>query len=241
MASSPLLVKSQDGEFGLFVGASYYNGEFNPSKQIIPVAKPAAGIFYDAHLNSRYTFRTIGTYGKLAADDNLTDIGMNNFRDMSFEATVLDLSGQIMFNFLPFGNTFNVKHYTPYIFVGLSIFNVNPKVSALSSDTVITAYPKESSSDNVTSVAMPFGLGFKAIMGNFTFGLEWNFRKTWTDRIDGLENQYLTGNTYDDPIQYNQPQGYQRGIFNTNDWYSFIGLTVSFRPSPAKNACPTSY
>ena len=228
---------SQKSGFGLFLGGSYYNGEFNPSRHVV-VSNPALGIFYDSHLNSRYTFRTIASYGKLTGSDADFDIGLNNFRNMSFEARVLDLSGQIHFNFIPFGNTLNVKPYTPYIFVGLAIFNVNPEVTALSSDTVNTAYPKEESSENFTSIAMPFGVGFKAIFGTITLGIEWNFRKTWTDKVDGLENQYLSGNTYEDPIQYNQPQGFQKGIYNTNDWYSFIGLTISYRPRPQKNACP---
>ena len=229
---------AQGGEFGVFVGGSYYIGEFNPSKHVISVSKPAFGIFYDAHLNSRYTFRTIGTYGTLEADDHLHDIGLNNFRDMGFTARVLDLSGQLEFNFLPFGNTLNVKPYTPYIFVGLSIFNVNPNVTSLETDSATTAYPKGESSSTLTSVALPFGAGFKAIFGNLTLGIEWNIRKTWTDNIDGLDNQYDVGNTYDDPIQYHQPQGFQKGLFNTNDWYSFIGITLSFRPSAEKNACP---
>ncbi len=229
---------AQGGDVGIFVGGSYYLGEINPSKHIVQVSKPAFGLFYDAHLNSRYTFRTIGTYGKLEADDNLHDIGLNNFRDLSFKARVIDISGQLIFNFLPFGNTLNVKPYTPYIFVGLSVFNVNPQVSSLNSDSASTAYPKESYSSSITSVALPFGAGFKAILGNFTFGFEWNFRKTWTDLIDGLNNQYEIGNNYDDPIQYHQPEGFQKGIFNTNDWYSFIGITLSFRPSIEKNQCP---
>lgn len=224
-------------DLGIFLGGSYYNGEFNPSKHVV-VSQPAVGIFFDQHLNSRYSLRYIATYGKLKADDNLFDYGLNNFRDMAFETNVIDVSGQLHFNFLPFGNTLNVKPYTPYIFIGLSIYNVNPELTSLGGDSVSVAYPKVDSEGSFTSVAVPFGLGFKAISGNFTFGLEWNFRKTWSDRIDGNPNQYAIGNTYDDPIQFNQPQGFQNGYFNTDDWYSFIGFTISYRPSAQKNACP---
>jgi hypothetical protein len=234
---APVIGFGQSQEWGVFLGGSYYNGEINPSRQVTP-SKPAFGILWDVHMNDRYTFRTIGTYGELQADDNMHDIGLNNFRDLQFETNVLDLSGQLHFNFLPFGNTINVKPYTPYIFIGLSIFNVEPSVSSLNTDTITTATPKESYSRNVTSVAVPFGAGFKAIFGTWTVGLEWNFRKTFTDEIDGIDNQYDFGNTNNEPAQLNQPVGFQKGHIHTNDWYSFIGFTISYRPQPKKNACP---
>ena len=228
---------SQNQEFGLFLGGSYYNGEINPNKHVLVVSRPAGGIFYDYHLNERYYFRTIGTYGQIQVDDNLTDIGLNNFRDLQLSARVIDLSGQIHFNFFEFGRGVNNKPYTPYIFAGLSIFNVNPSVSSMNSDTA-TAFPKESYSRNLTSVAFPFGAGFKAIFGTICLGLEWNFRKTFTDDFDGIDNQYQTGNVNGEIPRQGQPLGFQKGIINTWDWYSFIGLTISYRPAPKKNACP---
>ncbi|MEQ8323426.1 MAG: DUF6089 family protein [Vicingaceae bacterium] len=237
IASSLATAVGQRNEFGLFLGMSYYNGELNPGKHIVEVSKPALGVFYDAHINSRYYFRTIASYGQIAANDGLTDVGLNNFRNLQFEARVIDLSGQIHFNFLPYGIDVNSKPYTPYIFVGLALFNVNPSVSSMNTDSA-TARPTENYSRNLTSVAIPFGAGFKAIFGTFTVGLEWNFRKTFSDDFDGVDNQYKTGNVIDDPVVYPQPQGFQKGLFYTKDWYSFIGLTVSFRPLPKKNACP---
>ena len=228
---------SQNREFGVFLGGSYYNGEINPSKHVVGVARPAFGILYDAHINSRYYFRTIVSYGKISADDHLTDIGLNNFRDVQLEARVIDLSGQIHFNFLPYGNTINVKSYTPYIFIGLAIYNVNPSVSSMNSDSA-TATPKESYSKSLTKIAVPFGVGFKKMFGVLTLGLEWNFRKTFTDKFDAIDDQYNIGNLNGEPLQYNQPSGFQKGILNTPDWYSFIGITLTFRPLPKKNACP---
>ncbi len=228
---------AQNQEFGVFLGGSYYNGELNPGRQLIGVAEPAAGIFYDGHINKRYYMRFIGSYGKVTGNDRLTDIGLNNFRDLQFESRLLDFSAQIHFNFFPYGIGINAKPYTPYIFAGLAVYNVNPQVSSMSSDTA-TAFPKESYSTSLTSVAFPFGAGFKAIFSTLTIGLEWNFRKTFTDDFDGIENQYTVGNRNGEPVQLKQPAGFQKGILNTYDWYSFIGITLSYRPLPKKNACP---
>jgi len=229
---------AQNSEFGLFLGGSYYMGELNPRKHFAEVTSPAIGIYHDAHINSRYSWRTIATFGKLKANDNLTEIGLNNYRNLQFETNIYELSGQIHFNFLPYGSSITKKPFTPYIFVGLAIFHVNPHVSSIGSDTLSTALPKEDYTRTLTSVSMPFGLGFKAIFGTISLGIEWSFRKTFTDDVDGVDNQYSIGNINDEPEQYPQPKGFQKGTFNTFDWYSYAGITISFRPGPKKNSCP---
>ena len=231
-------LNAQNSEFGLLLGASYYMGELNPRKHFAEVSSPAIGIYHDAQINSRYTWRTIGTFGKLKAHDNLTDIGLNNYRDLQFETNIYELSGQIHFNFLPYGVSISEHPFTPYIFIGLSLFHVDPHVSSLNADTVSTALPKEDYTRSLTSVSVPFGFGFKAIFGKISLGLEWSFRKTFTDAVDGIDNQYLTGNVNDEPEQHPQPKGFQKGIFNTFDWYSYGGITISFRPDFNKNSCP---
>ena len=237
--STALNSLAQNSEFGLYLGGSYYMGELNPRKHFADVTSPAIGIYQDAHINSRYTWRTIGTFGKLKANDNLTDIGLNNYRGLQFETDIYELSGQIHFNFLPYGFMITEKPFTPYLFIGLSIFHVNPHVSSMNSDTISTALPKEDYTRTLTSVSVPFGFGFKAMLGKISLGLEWSFRKTFTDDLDGIDNQYKTGNINDEPEQHPHPKGFQKGIFNTSDWYSFAGITISFRPGPKKNSCPT--
>ena len=236
---------SQNSEFGIFLGGSYYNGELNPRNHFVGVTKPAFGIFHDAHINSRYSWRTMASFAQLYAHDNLTNIGLNNFRDLQFETNLYELSGQIHFNFFPYGFSINELPYTPYLFLGVSVFHAAPHVSSLSMDSTSTALPKEDYNTTLTSVSIPMGFGFKAILGTFTLGVEWSIRKTFTDKLDGIDNQYQVGNTNDpssnpspEPDPYPQPKGFQKGSFNANDWYSYAGFTVSFRPKPKKNACP---
>lgn len=231
---------AQNSELGLYLGGSYYMGELNPRKHFAEVTSPAIGIYHDIHINKRYSWRTIGTFGKLKAHDNLTEVGLNNYRDLQFETNIYEISGQIHFNFLPYGPAMSETPFTPYIFVGLAIFHVDPHVSSLNTDTLSTALPKEDYTRSVTSVSLPFGLGFKAMFGSFSLGLEWSFRKTFIDDLDGIDNQYLIGNTNDEPEQYPQPKGFQKGSFNTFDWYSYAGITISFHLGSKKNSCPAA-
>lgn len=220
------------------LGGSYYNGELNPGKHFYKV-QPAGGIFWDAHINTRWIWRTMAGYSRISANDRDTEIEFNRFRDLQMTANVVDLSGQFIFNFMPYGNTINTKQYSPYVFVGLNIFHANSRVSSVSPDSSNgTVFPKEEYSSAVTSVGLPFGIGFKVVLGAVNLGIEWNVRKTFIDNLDGIDNQYRIGNVYEDPVTTSHPKGYQKGIFNTYDWYSMVGLTISYRSLPKKNACP---
>lgn len=226
----------QRHEYGAFLGGGYYIGDLNPRRHFADVTSPAFGLVYLYNLNPRYSLRATGTYSTMKATDRLTGIGLNVFRNLEYRAQLIDVSGQIVFNFMEFDKSMTAKPYTPYLFCGLSIFNVQPEVNSM--DFVEgTAFPQESYETSLTSVAFPFGFGFKGIVGSFTIGLEWSMRKTFTDKVDGLDNQYTTGNTYEDPIFATYPIGFQKGNLSNKDWYSYAGIVITYRPRPSKNAC----
>ena len=54
-----------------------------------------------------------------------------------------------------------------------------------------------------------------------TAGAEWSFRKSFNDRIDGLEN----------------PSGVHSVIHN-NDWYSFMGIFITYKFFNFAGDCP---
>lgn len=70
---------------------------------------------------------------------------------------------------------------------------------------------------------LPFGVGVKYCpISRVTVGCEWRLCKTFSDRIDGYENVY-DGST---------------AIFHNNDWFSFVGLFITFRLYNHNNTCP---
>ncbi len=95
--------------------------------------------------------------------------------------------------------------YTPYISTGIA------GALVLNSDQSAT---------NLLSI--PFGLGFKMnVSKKVTVGAEWSFRKSFNDRIDGIEN----------------PSGVHSVIHN-NDWYSFIGIFITYKFFNFAAECP---
>ena len=69
-----------------------------------------------------------------------------------------------------------------------------------------------------SSFCVPFGIGVKySLSKKIGLGAEWGMRKTYSDNVDGMPATY--SNT--DKRQYSDSQ--------TNDWYSFAGVTLTYK------------
>jgi hypothetical protein len=162
-------------DFGVLFGGAYYNGEINPTRQFY---KPSLsyGAFIRQNLNKRFALRFSGYYSHLKGN-------VNDFPDRvthyipppreSFSKQVLDLTGQLEFNFLPYITGERNFLRSTYVSGGLG-------------------YGLFSGSSN--SLLIPFGVGAKMNFGErLSAGIEWSFRKTFADDIDDYPN--LLGNT----------------------------------------------
>ncbi len=70
---------------------------------------------------------------------------------------------------------------------------------------------------------LPFGIGMKYCpISRITVGWEWRLCKTFSDKVDGYENVYDGS----------------KAIFHNNDWFSFVGLFVTFRLYDYNDTCP---
>ena len=90
--------------------------------------------------------------------------------------------------------------------------------------------------------AIPIGGGIKiAINKSFNIILEYGARKTFTDYLDDVSTTFVGGNgdpypkeMSQDAIEMSDPTGThmfgeERGNPNKKDWYSFAGITLSFK------------
>ena len=152
-----------------------------------------------------------------SADDQ-TEFPFNQQRDANFESRITEFSGTIEFNFFPY-KLGDKKHWgTPYLFVGLSYYKASPDI------TVEGFNPQPIDESGKTAFALPFGPGFKLNISNkIALALEWGFRKTGNDQIDGLENRFNeifeTGKEYD------------------NDWFIVSGFMLTYKLTN-DGACP---
>ncbi len=236
-------VHSQDFEFGAFVGGSYYLGELNPGKQFL-FTKPAFGGLIKYAYSDRWSFRLNILRGKLAGDDAVSKV--NEMRNLRFTSSITEISAVAEFNFFPYFTGSNINYFTPYLFVGPGYFFFNPKAEfqgeLISLRDMGTEGQHEGNRYSQSGFAVVFGMGLKySINGRLGVGIEWGLRKTFTDYIDDISTTYyidfdkLTPGEIgapeflSDPSPVKHKPEMQRGNSQTNDWYSFAGITLTYR------------
>ncbi|MCD4773964.1 MAG: DUF6089 family protein [Bacteroidales bacterium] len=233
-------LQSQDFEVGLFGGASYYLGDINPGLHYSQT-KPAFGMLARYNMNTRMALKLSLYRGNIAGDDVITKAVEG--RDLMFKSVINDISAIFEFNFFPYFTGSQRNYFTPYIFAGVSGFTYNPKVGDISLRDAGTEGQNEGYDGrkpySKISFAVPFGFGFKySITKKLGLAFEWGLRKTFTDYIDDVSTTYyLVGADIDrsnqagvlsDPTFDHEP-GMQRGNSETNDWYSFTGITITYK------------
>ena len=122
-------------------------------------------------------------------------------RNLHFKSDVIELSGQIEFNFLPYETGNSLYPFTPFIFTGVSLFNYNPKAEASDGQWYAlqeigtegqgtTSFPNRKKYA-LTQMSIPFGGGVKiGVADDFNIIIEYGLRKTFTDYIDDVSSTY---------------------------------------------------
>jgi hypothetical protein len=241
---------AQRSELGIFLGGARYNGDLHPEWLNLKFLGPAVGVLYRYHLNYHWSLKGNVYYGKISADDAASKDSFQLNRNLNFKSGILDISLQAEFNFFPFDLGNSEQFITPYAFTGISLFKWNPKgefsgqwyeLQPLGTEGQgTTVYNKKEYS--LTQVAIPMGVGLKMDLGKLCLGIEAGARRAFTDYIDDVST------VYPDKIVLAAEHGpvsavlsdkslakeysiinRQRGNSRTKDWYTFIGITLSFR------------
>lgn len=244
---------AQSRELGLFLGGSYYIGDLNPVMHFYGT-RPAVGLLYRKHVNYRYAYKIAGYYGQIQASDSKSFDPYQRQRNLNFKSRVIELSGQLEFNFLKYHGDDIRYPFSPFVFIGIGIFNFYPKGTINGKWEPLRRNNTESEGFGgiykskqylLIQPAIPFGIGARyAYNKRFTISFEWGLRKTFTDYLDDVSRYYptpasllSTGTpntvalsdkaTTGTPVLTNF--GRQRGNFANKDWYSFAGIVLSLK------------
>jgi hypothetical protein len=214
-----VFAKSQHAELGFFGGATYYLGDLNPGVPFINKPEPVVGVLYRKNWSKRYALRLSANYGRLSAQDKVNKSEWSGFRELSFSSSILEGAAVLEFNFLPYQiNNYNTSPFTPFVYIGVAAFQVKPTIK----NTTSGAEVKKTS---LIAPSVPFGFGFKFdLVRNLGLSIDWGVRKTFTDKIDGLDETYLNG--------------YQLSNSQNNDWYSFLGISLNYKILTKRDRCP---
>jgi len=248
----------ENTEIGFMGGVSYYLGDLNTTH--FNSSSVAAGVIVRKNIDRRFSYKAELLYLNISADDknNPTDtIAID--RGLHFKSPVYELSGQLEFNFLPFETGNALYTWTPFVYTGISLFHFNPKAENKDGIWVnlqelgtegqgSTTFPDRTKYP-LMQVAIPLGGGLKiAVNPSFSIIFEYGVRKTFTDYLDDVSTTYpegvnsnvadISNATYEmsDPTG-THTAGEQRGNPDKKDWYSFAGITLSFKLNNNTKGC----
>ena len=200
------LGNAQIHELGIFAGGSNYIGDVGATDYISP-NNLAFGVLYKWNKSSRYSWRASLMVAEISGDDADADISARNQRGFEFSNTITELSVGLEFNFLEFYLHDFSKPITPYIYGGLSYFIF---------DDIFFDNGIANNSGNRNTFAIPMTLGVKGKIGQrLVLGVEIGARYTFTDNLDGSNPG-------------NDPGTFRFGNINSDDWYVFSGITLSY-------------
>jgi len=201
-------------DIGFYGGAGTYFGDMTKidmSKSI----HPAYGAFARYNFNPRYALRfnvLSGTIGAEGEYDNQLWNPDPSVTQWAFDKNVMDISLQFEFNFFKYIVGNKETPYSTYIFGGIGMQNYQ-----YTSQSVIGGNNSE-----VTPI-IPFGLGFKFNLSRrIGLGIEGGLRKTFSDKLDNL----------DDPLNYTNLEGVDINYtdhYHNNDWTAYAGIHLVYK------------
>ena len=200
-----ILAQPNRGYFtvGASVGAMNYSGDLVRNRDLYKFTKFGFGIMGSARLSPYLTGRLSINHGTIAADDGKSSDPILRRRNLSFKSPVTELSGQLIFEFIPTESYYYRRaKWSPYVFGGISLFNFNPKaklngdwieLKPLGTEGQFLTDPDNRYPEPYKLVAfsIPFGVGMRfSLTQNLDIYLESGYRKTYTDYLDDASTFY---------------------------------------------------
>ena len=242
---STLFGQMKGWELGGWVGISNYFGDLNTNYRLNQL-HVAGGIGTRYNFNDRLAFRLGANYGQISASDADSKNVYELRRNLSFRSNIVDATMQLEFNFMPYMHGHRDYYYTPYVFLGPSIFFYKPQAEL---DGTWYDLPEMGTEGqfrgeeyNTTQGALAYGLGFKIDLSyRWSLAVELSGRKLFTDYLDDVSGVYadwrdiralrgqLAADLADRSIEpkIGEP-GRQRGDGKSRDMYAFLGISLQY-------------
>ncbi|UTA68124.1 DUF6089 family protein [Emticicia sp. 21SJ11W-3] len=222
-------------EIGAGVGGLNYKGDVLPKYKPF-VVDPGANLFGRMNISRSISLKANVVAGRVHANDSDMDDVYHRTRGFNFNARILEMGGQIEYNFLNFrtSSSRNATNWSPYVFGGaaFTIRSTNYNIRSYSDILLPSFYYTSGYSDTRTN-AWILGIGFKKELSpHWNWGMEFGTRWINDDFVDGLgynkDGVYNTNlNTgIDDIVKYNLKT--QVPGTRTKDMYYYTNFSISY-------------
>jgi hypothetical protein len=245
LTSQTSFAQMRGWEAGGWLGASNYFGDLNTNWRLNRVHL-AGGLMARYVFNDRLSLRFGANMGEISASDADSKNIYEQRRNLSFRSLIEEGTMQFEFNFLPYIHGHRDYFYTPYIFLGPTIYHFNPQAQYQGTWYNLREMGTEGQfrgeEYNTTQGAIIYGIGFKIDLSyRWSLNFELSGRKLFTDYIDDVSGVYadvrdikaqrgiIAAALSDRSIEpkIGQP-GRQRGNGKSNDAYVMAGVGVVY-------------
>jgi hypothetical protein len=203
-------------------GRNSVGKDYSYADMEMSLTRPSATCGYRYRLAKSLGWRTDFNYMRLWGNDALTAEPFRRNRNLYFRTNIYEITTnlEVVWNINKGGSRYRIKntrkkrfksanHYI-YAFGGVGAFYFNPKAQyngkwyALQPlSTEGQGLPGGPRKYSRVSVCIPVGIGYRfSVNRQWTVGIEYNFRKTFTDYIDDVHGSY-----YNDPLTLLQTKG----------------------------------
>lgn len=228
----------------------------------------------------RVAIKTGIFWGWLSGNDNKTKEPARQYRNLSFRSPIVEWNNQIEYSIVkePRSQKYSIQKVpgitgllnfktNTYIFTGVNVFYFNPKANY--NGTWIALQPLGTEGQGIlptrskysrVSVSIPIGLGFKWVVTRlWCVGLEYGYRKTFTDYIDDVSKSFVDPGIFNDPVaaalsnrsgelsgneipeganaSWTAP-GAKRGDSKYTDSYMFMNVTLVYKLRTSRGGRP---
>lgn len=202
--------RAQTYEIGLFGGGTNNIGDVGRMNYIAPSGS-AFGAIAKWNRSKRYAWRASAIYGTFTAEDVKSDLQSRRQRGLQMDNRILEFSAGLEFNFVEYNLHKLGPAFTPYLYTGITYFRYD--FNYFDAGQLIVTNQREG------SFALPMVVGAKLRLNQFLIlGAEIGARYTFTDNLDASNPEGTNFEQQADIV----------GNFNSNDWYVFTGLTLTY-------------
>lgn len=245
----PAMAGAQNFYFSGRLGLAGYQGDLKAKAISLSQARPILSIGARYDLSEHITARSYFSFTSLRADDKKGTATMQQ-RNLDFKTKILDWELTAQYSLF----SLNDRWWTPYVFAGIGAFHFNPYTKdSAGHKTFLKPLSTEGEgfiagvkNYKLTQLSIPFGFGAEySLNEDMRIGLEFGYRKTFTDYIDDVRTVYVDqtsllnarGQTAVDLAWRGDekggapypPAGAQRGTSKKQDGYYYIALTYTVR------------
>ena len=199
-------------EIGGMAGGAFYMGDVNKNT-IFKGMNPAVGGVFRYTPNLRWALKTNLTWAMVSGSTEGLDNVFPNGEQASFSRSLIDVGGQMEFNFMPYSDRYvylNAKRFAPYAFLGIGM-------------TVAVG------GQTTAALNLPIGVGVKyKLTSRLNLGCEFSVRKVFSDKLDVTDGSNA---------MLEDPYGITSSFLKNKDWYSFLTLSITWSFGPRCQPC----